>query len=167
MRASSSTRNDENCTVLNKVGGTSASSPSGTLSASSLTEGEHRFYFTVTDSSSTTHSCSKSFLAYILDVTAPGTPTIAMASGASGTDTTPEVTVSNLTSGDLARVYSDNTCGTEAGAAVRAEGGSARITVSEISGAGSYTFYAKAVDLAGNESPCSATPATYEYTPGL
>ena len=138
-------------------------SPSGTLSTSGLSAGEHKFYFTVTEvSTSTTRSCSKSFLAYVLDMTAPATPPIAMATSSSGADTTPDVTVSNLTAGDLVRVYSDSSCGTEAAGAVLAQGTtSVRITVSELSGTGEHTFYAKAFDLAGNGSPCSESPATY------
>ena len=43
---------------------------------------------------------------------------------------------------------------------------SARITLSEIYPVvGDYELYVKAVDLAGNESFCSKTPAT--YTSGL
>ena len=143
--------------------GSAVLSPSGTRSTSGLSEGEHKFYFTVTEvSTSTTRSCSKSFLAYVLDMTAPGTPLIAMATSSPGTDTTPDVTVSNLTAGDMVRVYSDSSCGTEAAGAVLAQGAtSVTITVSELSGTGEHTFYAKAFDLAGNGSPCSESPATY------
>ena len=146
------------------MGSSSVSSPSGTLSASGLTAGEHKFYFTVTDASNTTHTYSRNFLAYILELTATATPAIAMAtsSGSSGTDITPNVTVSNLTPGDLVRVYSDSTCNTEAATAVRVEGTSATITVAEISGTGEHLFYARAVDLAGNASVCSGTPASYD-----
>ena len=149
--------------------GSAVLSPSGTLSTSGLSEGEHKFYFTVTKvSTSTTRSCSKSFLAYVLDMTAPGTPPIAMATSSSGADTTPDVTVSNLTAGDLVRVYSDSSCGTEAAGAVLAQGTtSVNITVSELSGTGDHTFYAKAFDLPGNGSPCSESPATYTLVRGL
>ena len=88
---------DKSCSQ-NQVG--SVSSSGGTLSATSLDEGEHRFYFTVTQTSTnTTRSCSKSFLAYILDITPPAVPVIALHSGLSspGSGTTPKVTVSNLT----------------------------------------------------------------------
>ena len=67
-----------------------------------------------------------------------------MATSSSGADTTPDVTVSNLTAGDLVRVYSDSSCGIEAAGAVLAQGTtSVTITVSELSGTGSIRFTPK------------------------
>ena len=82
-----------------------ATDTSSTLS--SLSDDTHRFYFEK-DS-----VCSPNFIAYVYDTTAPTAVTLSFGTSA-GTVTTPDVTVSGVTPGDLIRVYSDTTCTTAA-----------------------------------------------------
>ena len=131
------------------------------IALSALTEGTHRYYFDITDSSSNRSDCSKSFISYIYDNAAPSAPTLGFTT-ASDTDTTPDISVSAMTPGDLVQVYSNNGCSTAAAPATRVEGVSHDITLNAISGsAGDYNFYATATDAAGNVSACSTSAATY------
>ena len=138
----------------------SALTTDASVSASNLTEGTHRFYFTIADASDTS-SCSRSFLAYIFDSTAPDAPALSLPE-ASGTDTTPDVSITGIVSGDVIKIYSDATCTTEAATSRRVDGVSGTLTVDAISGGpGGYQFYAKAMDAAGNLSACSGTSGVY------
>ena len=142
-----------------------ASSPSGTIALSGLSEGAYKYYFDITDNLSNRSGCSKSFISYIYDSTAPSTPSLSFTT-ASGSDTTPDISVSGITPGDLVRVYSDSGCTTLAAPATRVDGVSRSITLNEISGVAAHDFYATATDAAGNVSDCSAG-ATYTLTGGL
>ena len=107
-----------------------------TIALSGLSEGSHRYYFDITDASSNQSDCSKSFISYIYDNTAPGAPQLSF-STASGTDTTPDINVSGITPGDLVKVYSNSGCTTSAAPATRVDGVSRDITLNAISGASS------------------------------
>ena len=140
-----------------------ASSPSGTIVLSSLaSEGAYKYYFDITDSFSKRSDCSKSFISYIYDSTAPSTPALSF-DPTSGADTTPDIRVSAITPGDLVQVYSDSGCTTLAAPATRVDGVSRSITLNEISGTTAHNFYARATDAAGNVSTCSSG-ATYTLT---
>ena len=137
-----------------------ASSPSGTIALSSLaSEGAYKYYFDITDSSSKRSNCSKSFISYIYDSTAPSAPALSF-DPTNGADTTPDIRVSAITPGDLVQVYSDSGCTTLAAPATRVDGVSRDITLNAISGMIAHSFYATATDAAGNVSACSAA-ATY------
>ena len=143
-----------------------ASPSDTTIALSSLSEGAYKYYFDITtDGSSNRSACSKSFISYIYDNTAPSTPTLSF-NPASGTDTTPDISVSAITPGDLVQVYSDSGCTTPAAPASRVDGISRSITLNAISGETAHNFYATATDAAGNVSDCSAA-ATYTLTSGL
>ena len=51
-----------------------ASSPGATIALSGLSEGAYKYYFDMTDSFSNRSGCSKSFISYIYDNTAPPGP---------------------------------------------------------------------------------------------
>ena len=129
-------------------------------------EGVHQYYFKVTGEER--RGCSASSLSYLLDTTDPATPTITL-SGATledtsltSSDSTPDVVISDVSKGELVRVYSDATCATKVGQK-RVEGGSVTLTVSTLATEGTYNFYAKAADSAGNESACSSASIDYIY----
>ena len=136
-----------------------ASPSDTTIALSGLSEGAYKYYFDITDASSNRFPCSKSFISYIYDNTAPSRPTLSF-DPASGGDTTPDISVSGITPGDLVRVYSNSGCTTVAAPATRVDGVSRSITLNAISGAAAYNFYATATDAAGNVSACSSS-ATY------
>ena len=134
----------------------------GTVRTSDLSEGIHRFYFTVAGGHPS--DCSQNFLAYVYDTTNPTTPTLELVGETTGTSTTPNVRVSGVTPGELINIYSDSTCSAQAASPTRVDGISAEITVSELSGAGPHSFYATATDTAGNESACSTATDGYTFT---
>ena len=149
--------NDKDCsgTVL----ATTSSNTSVTLSG--LAEGSHAFHFKITASDSTVSDCSKSFLTYHYDATAPDAVTLSL-SDTSGTDTTPNVTVSDIEPGSLVEIYSNSNCSTAAADVVRVNGVSKNITVDTLT-TGAHTFYATTTDLTGNVSACSSG-VTYTVT---
>ena len=83
---------------------------------------------------------------------APSAPTFASASG-SGGDSTPDITVSGVSSGDTVKIFSDSSCSNEMGEAV-AGGASVVVTSSELTGFTTHSFYANATNDYGT-SPCS------------
>ena len=135
----------------------------GTVRTSDLSEGIHRFYFTVAGGGHPS-DCSRNFLAYIYDTSNPTTPTLELVGETTGTSNTPNVRVSGVTPGELINIYRDSTCLAQAASPTRVDGISAEITVSELSGAGPHSFYAKATDTAGNESACSTATDGYTLT---
>ena len=140
----------------------SASSSSTTIALSGLAEQTHSFYFDVLDSSSERSDCYPNSISYVYDATAPAAVTVSLGTD-TGSNTTPAVKVAGVTPGHLVKVYSDGGCATSAAPPTRVDGVSADITVDEIST--TTTFYATATDLAGNESGCSASGATYTLNP--
>ena len=56
-----------------------ASPSDTTIALSSLSEGAYKYYFDITDGSSNRSDCSKSFISYIYDNTAPSTPALSFA----------------------------------------------------------------------------------------
>ena len=115
-----------------------------------------------------TANCSHSSLSYVLDTTNPATPTIVVStadppsSSVTSTDSTPNVTISGVEKGELIRVYRDSSCTTQVGKK-RVEGTSVTVTVAPLPGGGTYNFYAKTFDTAGNESSCSMASGDYVY----
>lgn len=91
------------------------------------------------------------------DTISPAKPTvIALASGVTnpGNDKNPRITVGSTTPGDLIEIFKDPTCSVPAGSAT-AVGTSTTVTSFTLAGDGSYNFYARATDPAGNKSGCS------------
>ena len=124
------------------------------VTVAGLSEGAHVFHFKITASNSSVSSCSKSFLSYHYDATAPTAVTLSLAS-TSGTSTIPEVRVNGIEPGNLISLYSDSNCSTSAASAFRVNGVETDITVNTLA-TGDHTFYAQATDLTGNESSCSS-----------
>ncbi len=73
--------------------------------------------------------------------------------------TTPVITVGGVNATDTVLLFSDAACLTSLGSATSV-GATANVSSSNLSN-GSYTFYARTRDLAGNESPCSTASVTY------
>jgi alpha-tubulin suppressor-like RCC1 family protein len=99
-----------------------------------------------------------------LDTTAPATPTITRKTPTSspGLSATPTFTVSGVNSGDTVSIYTGSGCDllTLKGSTV-ASGSSVDVTSSALD-TGSYSFFARSRDPAGNLSDCSAVSASYQ-----
>jgi len=84
-----------------------------------------------------------------------------------GNNTTPAIQIGGVTSGDTIQLFTDSTCTATIASGV-ATGTIINLTTSPLT-EGSYTFYAHAVDVAGNVSPCSTASVSYllDLTPPL
>ena len=139
-------------------------SGSPSVSMGKLEEGNHKFYYKVSSSGGTISNCSRNFLSYVYDKTAPEAPGGPSIVGRSTSfSVRPVVAISNATPGDIIYFYKDRGCGS--GHKV----GEGRITKNsvevelgeELTTLGNYEFYGKIVDDAGNESSCSTSFASY------
>jgi phosphatidylethanolamine-binding protein (PEBP) family uncharacterized protein len=99
----------------------------------------------------------------VKDVTAPAVPNsfvLNFPGSSPGKETTPILRWTGLTSGEIIRVYSDNTCDTELASGTSA-GTTLNIPVTLGGGDGDYDFWATAEDAYGNQSACSTTTVAY------
>ncbi len=110
------------------------------------------------------YSISQSFE---IDNTPPSAPTSLMSispAAAIGNDSTPTLRVSGVTIGDAVSIHRDSSCTTPTlYASGTASGGTITFDGSVPLSEGSYTFYAKATDPAGNASACSSASVAYQY----
>ncbi|MGE4132435.1 MAG: beta strand repeat-containing protein, partial [Bdellovibrionales bacterium] len=151
---------DAACTT--QVASGTASGTTINLTSSTLSpEGTFNFYANATNVVGTS-ACSTATVAYTLDNTAPADPTLltlVSPTGTPGNDTTPTVGVSTTETGASVMVFTDASCTAQVGSAT-AIGGTTSVTTSALT-AGSYVFYAKQTDAAGNASGCSAASVNY------
>ena len=82
-------------------------------------------------------------------------------------DTTPDITVNfsgNDDGDETVFLYSDNTCSTLIESMASSDSNSVTITLSTpLTADGTYNYYAKVRDTAGNESVCSTSSVSYEF----
>jgi proprotein convertase subtilisin/kexin type 2 len=133
--------------------------------SSILAEGEYNFYALQFSAGGVASSCSNAAANYKVDLSAVAPTSIVLTSPAQASSniSTPKFLISGLESGARARLYRDNSCSNEVGTAVAANGASSvEITISPLSIAGTYSFYAKQIDSLGNVSPCSSAYANYQ-----
>ena len=142
--------NDSACSTTS-VGSTTSNA---NITLSGVSAGVHRYYYTLTANSNTS-PCSLNSISYILDQTAPSSPTLSFASS-SGTDITPDISVSDTPPGDFIAIYRNSaTCASSTRIiSVRVDGVSDTITLPALA-TGIHHFRAKVVDRAGNSSSCS------------
>ena|GEM_PF-3424481 len=79
-----------------------------------------------------------------------------------GTSATPTIRVSGVVSGDTVAIYTDSACSV---GNLKASGVASGTTIDLVSSSlavGSYTFYARSTDPAGNASSCSVASASYQ-----
>lgn len=94
--------------------------------------------------------------------TAPSTLTLVTAASGKPSQNTPTLQLSGLTSGDTITLHTHSSCSTSSQVASGvATGATLDLTSAPLPSDGSYTFYAKATDPAGNSSSCSTASLTY------
>ena len=146
------------------VGSTTVSSGKASITTSALgSDGSYSFYAKATDLAGNTSACSGDKLDYQLDTAAPAKPSsIVFVAGLSspGNDSTPTIEVTG-TNGDTMGLFTNAGCTQSVGSAIVGSG-KASITTSTIGSDGSYSFYAKATDPAGNASSCSSNKLDYQ-----
>lgn len=152
---------ENNCT--NVVGSGNATGASVDIQLNSLgVDASYSLYARTRDAFNTDSNCSVANLVYVLDRTAPSTPTgLTLVSPVSSPsqDRTPELQITGVISGDIVKLFSDANCTTLVG-----EGTSTGNTINVASEElidGDYNFHAKSYDLAGNASTCSVAGKSY------
>ena len=130
------------------------------LTLPALTEGEYHFYARANDIAGNVSACSRTAVNYVFDGTAPASPGLSWVVSFSSPNTVraPRVVVDTLEAASVVKIYSD-ACSTEiVSLAISGDDDNNLETVSlPVLGAeGSYSFYARSIDRAGNQSPCSA-----------
>ena len=131
-------------------------------------DGEHSLTATAADPAGNVSGTSPAFR-YTLDTAGPAAPTISSVSGsgtspASGSDPTPAIVVTGVTSGDTVRILEGATVKAAKVVPSAGLGGSASVTFNAsasstevaLDGDGPHTLVAEAVDAADNASPASA-----------
>jgi hypothetical protein len=128
---------------------------------SALGEASYTIYANTTDAAGNTSVCSTVTAAYEVDTSAPAIPNAVSLSSPSspGNDTTPNVQIGGVVSGDTVKLFTDGSCSTEVGSGVAA--GATIILTSSVLTENTYTFYANSTDPAGNTSNCSSANDTY------
>ena len=114
---------------------------------------------TATDSTNHVSPCSASVI-YTEDSTAPGAPTVTIDTRSPSQDRSPLVR-GNAQNGSTVQVFADSSCAGSPAATVAAGGFAAGVEVNVPDNAKS-SITARAVDVAGNASPCS-TAADYTH----
>lgn len=154
--------NDSSCTTQ-LASGVSA----GTtilLSSSSLSDSSYSFYAKARDPAGNYSSCSTASISYTLDTVAPSAPSsLSLFSPSSSPSivTTPTIQVQGVSGADIVRIYSDSSCIIEIGSGTPS-GSFANVSVTSAMAVGSYSIYAKSLDLASNGSSCSSTFINYQ-----
>lgn len=132
------------------------------LSTALSTPGNYSYYASAKDPAGNVSACSTVSVSYTFDNIAPSTPSaIALYSPSTSPANvvTPDIEVSGTTAGDTIYIYTNAAC------TALLTSGTATVTTTIMNlptlTEGTYNFYAKAKDTAGNASSCTATPATY------
>lgn len=96
----------------------------------------------------------------------PGTPTYNTPASSPGTVNRPTFTVGGVKAGDAVKLYTDNTCSTEAASGVvAASATSIDLQITNALAEGTYSFYANAINSQGFPSGCTSTSITYAFEP--
>jgi proprotein convertase subtilisin/kexin type 2 len=157
---------DSNCTTV-RGSGNANSTGTVNITSSTLTEGVHTFYGKQTDQTGNTSVCIGPLITYNYDITVTTPTGIDRYSplDASSADDTPTFSVIGVEDGASVRLYKDSICNVQVGAAV-ASATSVYVTTNQLP-IGSYTFYSKQIDAAGNTSSCSTASVAYTVTTAL
>jgi phosphatidylethanolamine-binding protein (PEBP) family uncharacterized protein len=127
-------------------------------------DGIYKFYATNTSAPTAESDCSSFYIEYTLDRVISPISAVTVASAISN-DTTPDVTVSGIDSGDSVYLFTDQNCllSSQVGFGIAADGPlTITLSSSALASDNTYEFYARSSDVAGNQSLCSSMFAQYE-----
>ena len=159
--------NDSTCStsVSSEVTNTNGTDEALTSTAITGADGTYHFYAKQTDRAGNASLCSSETVSYQLDTSAPLAPSsLALHSNnpSPNNTTEPVLAVGGLEDNSVVRLYSDSSCTTIASDEVTHASGSSRdVTANTLATSGTYNFYSKQTDSAGNESSCSSETISY------
>lgn len=151
-----------NSSCTSAVAGTGTADGSGNfnVTASVTDDSTTTFYAKAADAAGNTSGCSTSNIAYVEDSTAPGLPTGLDVSPVSPANHNNPVISGSAEANATVKVYSDSGCSTLKGTGTASGIGAFGITVA-VSDNTTTTFYAKAIDAAGNNGSCSTSNVVF------
>ena len=158
---------DNLCSTATSDAAINTSGTDEEVTSSSLAGGgmSYSFYAKQTDSAGNASPCSSETVSYQLDTSAPLTPSsLALHSNNPSPNniTEPVLAVGGLEDNSIVRLYSDSSCTTVASDEITHVSGASRdVTANTLATSGTYNFYAKQTDSAGNESSCSSETISY------
>jgi hypothetical protein len=150
---------DSGCTTLAH---TVAANGSGVFSfVASVTDNTSTTYYAkAADAAGNISACSTSNLTFTEDSIAPAMPVVLTTNPVSPSgNNNPQVT-GTADANSTVRLYSNNTCTTQIGSGTATGGGTFSVTAT-VANNSSTDIYARAVDAATNQGPCSSTFVTY------
>lgn len=162
---SCSTADSTACTYRFVVDQNPATAPSGAygaVAAADQSSGDGTYYLHVQAIDAIGNESAVQHFSALLDNTVPSAPTslvLKTPNTSPANITTPVVTVGGVNATETAILFSDAACSNSIGSA-QAAGSTVDVTASTLS-SGSYNFYARARDVAGNHSPCSSSSVAY------
>ncbi|MDC0256059.1 hypothetical protein OAK75_14265, partial [Bacteriovoracales bacterium] len=127
-----------------------------------LEDGKYSFYAMSTDLAGNSSACSTNKVSYLLDTSPPDQPKslkLKFPIKSPGNYNTPLISVGGVNAGNTVNIYTDKDCLNKKGSGIAA-GNNLDIDLLPLLD-GSYTFYAKSTDLAGNSSACSTSKVSY------
>ncbi|MCX5740879.1 MAG: Ig-like domain-containing protein, partial [Proteobacteria bacterium] len=162
--ASSTVNIYTNATCTSAVAGTGTASALGAFAITTTAPGDvtTTFYAKSIDGAGNASTCSTSTVSYVEDSTAPGLPafTGTTPTSPSKTSTTPTIN-GTAEAGATVNLYTTAACGTIV-ATGTATGGTFAIGVT-VTANTTTSYFAKAVDAAGNASACTTLSQTYAH----
>ncbi|MGE4133624.1 MAG: hypothetical protein AB7F86_18450, partial [Bdellovibrionales bacterium] len=156
---------DASCTT--EVGSATATGTLVDVTVAALADGTYTFYAKSENAGGTFSSCSTANVTYQYDsglsiLPAPTLITLLNPTTSPDQDTTPQLQVSGVASGDTVKLFTDSACSTQV-ASGTASGTTINLTTSVLS-VGVYKIYANRTDTSPSTSNCSSVYANYEVT---
>ncbi|MGE0550750.1 MAG: Ig-like domain-containing protein [Kofleriaceae bacterium] len=118
------------------------------------------YYATATDSANNTSPCSTSNVTYVEDSAAPSAPTNLDTTPSSPSNSASPTVTGDAETGATVQLFTNSACSGSPTATGTATSGSFSIAAT-VAANSTTTFYARALDVAGNTSGCSASFATF------
>ena len=158
-------------TVVGTESAPTATNSNNIVLAPALAQGTHNFYVEVVDAAGNA-TCNSVPLTYIYDSIAPAMPSLVLNIPSPNNDSTPDFTVTlggaeTILAGDIFELFDGASCGGTLMATQTIGGGSPLIGTNNLimisnalSPDGSYDYYIKMTDAAGN-STCNPIPVNY------
>lgn len=134
------------------------SSMTVTIMPALTAEGDYSFHAKTMDPYNNASACSTVEAAYTLDLTPPAIPrlTLAVPSTSPANIANAQIQLNELNGSDWLGLFSDSTCSTLLVSANTVSGTTVVLDAPALASSGTYTYFARAKDAAGNMSSCSS-----------
>ncbi len=152
---------DASCAA--QIGSATATGASVAIPVTFATDGVYNVYANARDVAGNTSGCSSAFASYERDTVAPSPPSSLSRLTPSVSPSTirvPEIEISGINPDETIRLFTNSTCTQQIAEGVASS--SVIVLPTTVLNHGVHNFYARSVDPAGNQSPCSTATANFE-----